>query len=288
MLENILNMFQEGIFWKDKDRRFLGANQMFLEYYGFDNVEQIIGKTDEDMGWHIDPEPFRKIEENILLTGKPYLDMSGECLVKGDLRKIRASKFPIKDGDEIIGLIGYFRDVTKEVAEKEKLFNLSYRDELTGLFNRRAYVEIIKQFETQYELTKQDFALYMIDLNDFKAINDTYGHEFGNLVLKATTNSIKNAVQETSVVFRYGGDEFVVVHKMRENESIDDLKFKLLQSIKAPKFIEGINVSVEASIGSEIYSRVHSIAQLTENADKQMYNMKAIKKKVVNDYPFAK
>ena len=288
MLENILNMFQEGIFWKDKDRRFLGANQMFLEYYGFDNVEQIIGKTDEDMGWHIDPEPFKKIEENILLTGKPYLDMSGECLVKGDLRKIRASKFPIKDGDEIIGLIGYFRDVTKEVAEKEKLFNLSYRDELTGLFNRRAYVEIIKQFETQYELIKQDFALYMIDLNDFKAINDTYGHEFGNLVLKAATSSIKNAVHETSVVFRYGGDEFVVVHKIRENESIDDLKFKLLQSIKAPKFIEGINVNIEASIGSEIYSRVHSISQLTENADKQMYNMKAIKKKVVNDYPFIK
>ena len=70
ILFNILALIPVGVFWKDKDRKFLGANQMFLDYYGFTSVEDILGKTDEDMGWHIDPEPYRSIELRVSNNGE--------------------------------------------------------------------------------------------------------------------------------------------------------------------------------------------------------------------------
>ena len=109
LLDNIMKLIPVGIFWKDKDRRFLGANQMFLDYYGLSSVDEIIGKNDEDMGWHINPEPFKKIELRVLNNGKSVLDVPGECIVKGKLRKIKASKCPIISDGKIVGsmLVGH-------------------------------------------------------------------------------------------------------------------------------------------------------------------------------------
>ena len=117
LLENFLNLIPAGVFWKDKDRRFLGANQMFLDYYGLGSVSELIGNTDEDMGWHIDPEPFKNDELIVISNGDSIKNVLGQCIVQGKIRKIRASKSPLYDNGEIIGLVGYFMDITDEVEE---------------------------------------------------------------------------------------------------------------------------------------------------------------------------
>lgn len=264
-----------GLFWKDKDRKFLGVNKIFLEYYGIESEEDIIGKTDEDMGWHINPEHFKSLEEKLLSDGTPIINVYGECIVKGDIRKIKASKYPIRnDKGEIIGLIGVFEDITKEAAERDKLFALSHRDELTDLFNRRAYGEISKKYEAEYKITGADFALYMIDLNDFKSINDTFGHEFGNAVLKSACESLKTVAKDNSVAFRYGGDEFVVLHQIKNIKQAEKLKDEIINAIKIPKIIEGIEINISVSIGYDIFSKEKDLSQLIESADKKMYEMK--------------
>ena len=91
LLNNLMTLIPAGIFWKDTDRRFLGANQMFLDYYDLKSVDEIIGKTDEDMGWHIDPKPFYDMEMRVL-SGEEIPEMLGDCIVKGDIRKIKAGK----------------------------------------------------------------------------------------------------------------------------------------------------------------------------------------------------
>ena len=121
LLDRILNTTQDMIFWKDKNRRFLGANQAFLDYYGFSSLSEVIGKNDEDMGWHPDPEPFRKDEEEVL-NGKSTFMVQGECVVRGQVRHIRASKGPVYDNGQIIGLVGSFIDVTDDF-EKNKQIN---------------------------------------------------------------------------------------------------------------------------------------------------------------------
>ena len=158
LLNNILTLIPVGVFWKDRDRRFLGANQMFLDYYGLESVDRIVGKTDEDMGWHIDPVPYRSIELRVIERGESIKDVPGQCIVQGRVRDIKASKCPLTVNGEVVGLIGYFVDITDELDEKGRLSFLSKTDELTGVFNRRAYSDIASKYENQYKKDKTDFA----------------------------------------------------------------------------------------------------------------------------------
>ena len=109
LLAGLLDVAERCFFWKDAQRRFLGANQAFLEYYGFSGLECILGKTDEDMGWHVHDDPFRE-DELAVLQGEEVRMRPGVCRRKGELRRILANKLPLRSGGRIVGLVGYFTD----------------------------------------------------------------------------------------------------------------------------------------------------------------------------------
>ena len=127
LLDKILETTQIGIFWKDKERRFLGANKAFLEYYGFPSESVIIGKTDEDMGWHEDDGPYKNDELWVLETGHSTHRVRGKCLSHGEMRDIVASKSPLIENGEIVGLVGSFEDVTEEYRQQQKIVELNDR-----------------------------------------------------------------------------------------------------------------------------------------------------------------
>ena len=274
LLENFLNLIPAGVFWKDKDRRFLGANQMFLDYYGLESISELIGNTDEDMGWHIDPEPFKRDELRVINNGDSIKNVPGQCIVQGKVRKIRASKSPLYDKGEIIGLVGYFVDITDEVEEKQRLSYLSQTDDLTGILNRRAYNDIVLQYEEQYKVNKTDFALYMIDLDDFKKVNDEFGHEYGNMAILAVAKALSMTAAENCVLFRYGGDEFVILHQFQSLDEVDAIKKRFLRAIDSPRKIDDAKIITKASIGYATYSETNSLLTLIELADRRMYEMK--------------
>ena len=122
-MDRILDTTQDCVFWKDKERRFVGVNKAFLNAYGLDSADSLIGKTDEDMGWHPDPEPFRQDELEVL-AGKSTHLVRGQCVIHGQTRDILASKSPLYDKGKIVGLVGSFIDITDQVEqdrENEKL-----------------------------------------------------------------------------------------------------------------------------------------------------------------------
>lgn len=110
LLKGILSNPDRKYFWKDNDRRFLGANQAFLDYYDFAGLEVILGKNDEDMGWHVDNDPFRNDELRVL-AGETIEGAHGICESKGQMRRIIANKRPLYSNGAIVGLVGYFEDV---------------------------------------------------------------------------------------------------------------------------------------------------------------------------------
>lgn len=114
LLHKILETTSTMIFWKDINRRFRGVNKAFLDYYGFASEEELIGKTDEDMGWHSDPDPFKNDELQVLHEGISTYRVHGRCIARGEQRDILASKSPIYDNGKIVGLVGAFEDVTDE------------------------------------------------------------------------------------------------------------------------------------------------------------------------------
>lgn len=149
LLNRILFTTQTCIFWKDTQRRFLGANKAFLDYYGFDGLEKILGKTDEDMGWHINPDPFKNDEIRVIQNGESTYRVHGTCIAKGKVRDIVASKSPLYMNGVIVGLVGSFEDVTSDYLQREEINKLN-----------QALVRSLKN-EEQANKAKADFMARM-------------------------------------------------------------------------------------------------------------------------------
>ncbi|MCR5389040.1 MAG: PAS domain-containing protein, partial [Lachnospiraceae bacterium] len=210
LFDSIINTSQDCVFWKDKDRRFLGVNQAFLDFYGFESADELIGKTDEDMGWHSDPEPFRQDERRVL-SGRSTYKVQGKCMVRGEERDIIASKSPLYNGDEIVGLVGSFVDITDvlrrgggqdnaqaaysmEKLRKYRFFD-SILDEisleeifdpLTGVLSRTYAVKFVQRLIDK----EVPFTFTIIDLDNFKYFNDSFGHSAGDKVLITVTEAL--------------------------------------------------------------------------------------------------
>jgi PAS domain S-box-containing protein len=148
LLDKILSTTQAAIFWKDADRRFRGANQAFLDYYGFQSQQEILGKTDEDMGWHTEPQAFMDDEMQILKEGKSTYRVHGKCLCRGEQRDIRASKAPLYTDGKIVGLVGSFEDVTKDIQLEKAIFDLNQKLE-DSLQNEQKAMAIRTDFFTR-------------------------------------------------------------------------------------------------------------------------------------------
>lgn len=231
LFDSIINTSHDCIFWKDKDRRFVGVNQAFLDYYGFDSADVLIGKNDEDMGWHTDPEPYKQDELRVL-AGQTTYKVQGKCIIRGEERDIIASKRPLYDGDEIIGLVGSFVDITDVVRSKNKndgsqvlytiddLRKYSYFDRLidgisleeildplTGVLNRSYSIKFVRSLIFE----KTPFTFTIIDLDNFKSINDTFGHAAGDKTLTQVTRGLAEYAKDCGLVGRFGGDELLLV-----------------------------------------------------------------------------
>ena len=148
LLQKILDTTQAAIFWKDAERRFIGVNKAFLEYYGFDSEEVLLGKNDEDMGWHSDPDPYKNDELRVL-QGESTTRVPGMCFCKGENRHIVASKSPLYENGKIVGLVGSFEDVTSEFMLRRDVVSLN------------AKLHMALQKERQANRAKSDFLLRM-------------------------------------------------------------------------------------------------------------------------------
>jgi len=125
LLTKIMDTTSLCIFWKDEERRFVGVNRAFLDFYGFPSQDVLIGKTDEDMGWHSDPDPFRNDEWRVLKQGESTTRVHGRCMVRGEEHDILASKSPIYENGKIIGLVGTFEDVTQDYRQRDVIRKLT-------------------------------------------------------------------------------------------------------------------------------------------------------------------
>jgi PAS domain S-box-containing protein len=109
LLSGLLSASELNIFWKDERRQFVGANKSFLDYFGFKSMEEIFGKTDEDLGWGIRNKSFRDDELRVLL-GEQMTAAEGVTIHDGELRNMSISRIPLFREGRVIGMVGYFKD----------------------------------------------------------------------------------------------------------------------------------------------------------------------------------
>ncbi len=183
--------------------------------------------------------------------------------------------------------IRYSLDLTFDRMKKEQdeLYKLSTQDSLSGLANRLSLLEKINWLISKGDRSKSEFAIIFLDLDNFKNINDSLGHEFGDEVLKIISSELLDIVRENDVVSRFGGDEFVVVLPDIEDETrVLNVAQRIKERLSVPIEHEHYKYSVTASIGITIYPRDGKDATtLLKNADMAMYRAKELGK---NNYHF--
>lgn len=293
---SIINTSHDCVFWKDKNRRFVGVNQAFLDYYGFDSIDVLLGKNDEDMGWHTDPEPFKQDELRVL-AGESTYKVQGKCIIRGEERDILASKQPLYDGNEIVGLVGSFVDITDVVRSKNKtdgsqvLYTLAelrkypyfdrlideisleeILDPLIGVLNRSFSIKFVRSLIT----TKTPFTFTIIDLDNFKSINDTFGHAAGDKTLTQVARGLAEFTKDCGLVGRFGGDELLLIDlkHITKEEKLDFFKnlYGNSKALRTDVYFENGSAFITGTSGAASFpSDAEDYSDLFGLIDKMLY-----------------
>ncbi len=214
------------------------------------------------------PQPAEKISIEYRITDE-----------HDDRRWIRERIFPVLNEDGKLDRVARLsEDITEKKHAEEELIYLAYHDQLTGLLNRKSFYERFEDLINQAQRYKAENkrALLFIDLDNFKDINDSLGHDAGDELLEKVAGKLKNTIRASDHIFRLGGDEFtVVLSKIEENTDAAIVARKILHAFSEPFHIESRTLYVGMSIGITIYPKDgDSVEMLIKNADTALYEAK--------------
>lgn len=251
------NPYATGLFKGKSSEGLSGKSIWDFVHSETDELDSDFIKVFRD-GKKIDPDPFV------------------QKLHKGDGTEFWAeiTAIPVVyDGKPVIQAI--IRDVTDKKKYDEFLEVMAYQDPLTGLINRRSFMNSLNRTFIEYKMRGGHFSLLYIDLDDFKSINDTYGHEIGDVLLMKFAARIKEAVRSTDVVGRIGGDEFIVLLRDTEEDVLNEMLKRIQKNIRRPYAIQDIEIHATSSMGAAIFpNHANSTKQLIRNADFALYQAK--------------
>ncbi len=401
LLLNIISTVPVRIFWKDRDLRYLGCNELFLQDADLAQIEDIIGKKDTDLVWAEHADELIQDDLQVMRTKSPivnrverqgnmyilvnkaplfdnehtiigvigsYIDITlqrrAELFLKENEQRFRelihslpnisiqgydkdrkviywnrqsevlygyseaealgrrleeliipqamkeqvvadvenwihnnrpipASELTLhkKDGSEVLVYSSHVMlrspekepeifcidiDLTQQKEAEQALERLANYDVLTQLPNRHFFLRHMRALINKAERNHSEFALFFIDLDDFKVINDTYGHDYGDGVLIEAAERLRTSLRDYDFVARYGGDEFTVTIEYEDgDEMIEKIAQKIINTLKEPIYINNTRLQIGSSVGISLYPRDTSRLQtLLKYADAAMYSAK--------------
>jgi diguanylate cyclase (GGDEF)-like protein/PAS domain S-box-containing protein len=245
--------------------------------YGYSKAE-VLGKPVCIL--HV-PEDTAHITEQVIAAVMAEGKWSGEVRMlhkDGHVGWIESMCVPIFDeNQQMIGALGINRDISHRVEEAQRLQHLAYHDHLTQVPNRCLLLEKLTQALANAERHSLSFCLLFIDINEFKAINDNYGHTIGDAVLVEFAKRLKQVIRASDTLARFGGDEFVVLlEHTSEITDIQSIAEHMFSLVSQPLCLGNISFRLSCSIGTAIYPQDGtSLDTLLAFADKAMYKNKS-------------
>jgi diguanylate cyclase (GGDEF)-like protein/PAS domain S-box-containing protein len=203
----------------------------------------------------------------------------------GEVRWIQDRGIPFQDeeGNWTI-YIGIIIDITDRKKTEAQIIHSANHDDLTGLPNRKCFGEHLNKAIKNAHLNNTQLAILFIDLDQFKMVNDTLGHNKGDQMIKQVGNRISSCVRSQDHVARQGGDEFIILIQHVKANDVDLIAERILRSLDLPFILEGNEIFITASIGISVYPQHGKDAEtLIKNADAAMYEVKDNGK---NDYSY--
>jgi len=288
-LSAVIGAIPDAIFLKDGEGRWLITNEPAKRLFQLQNIPWQ-GKTDRELA-DLRPE-FREIHETCVADDEKawragHMVVVEENMVRedGQLATFEIRKAPVfaKDGQRQ-GLVVISRDITERKAAEARIQRMALYDELTGLPNRHFLGIRMEEDMARAARHNRLLAVCMLDLDNFKPVNDTYGHEAGDEVLVVIGKRLPKILRKFDFVARLGGDEFVLlVENLADLDDLNKTLAKVENAITTPiRLSNGETIKVDVSIGVFLYplplgGNGESGDQLLRRADQALYESKAHK-----------
>ncbi|MFQ5441866.1 MAG: EAL domain-containing protein [Thermodesulfobacteriota bacterium] len=271
---------QEAIIMIDDDARISYWNPASQKIFGYTEKEAVGREIRKFILPRMHRKAFKEGFKKFKKTGKGTV--LGRTMVLSGIKK-DGTEFPVEISVSAVKMgrgwnsIGIIRDITDRKRFEEKIQEMSYHDSLTGLPNRRLFVDRLNQVLARGKRKKLMAAFLFLDLDRFKVINDTLGHSMGDELLKAVAGRLQECLRTSDTFARIGGDEFTVL--VQDINKVDDVRHvveKIFAIFNKPFEVAGSELFVTASMGISIYPEDgRDVETLFKNADTAMYRAKS-------------
>ena len=277
-VDNIIQNMTGGLVVVSPSGTIQTVNQVTLAMFGY-NEDELLGKMAATLLTPEDESLFSSSLINTLEKNGPMKDREITCLTKNGRR------FPAHfsgsamhhEAGSLEGIICVFNDITELKKAEHTLKKMAHYDALTGVANRNLFFEKLENSIREAQREERIFALLYLDLDKFKAINDSMGHEIGDLVLKTVASRLQEVVRTGDMVARMGGDEFtIILNALHSPADAEILAKKITKTIAAPVAANGFDCTLGVSIGISLFPKDGSHTEILVNkADYAMYLAKA-------------
>ena len=280
-MNSILNSAGEGIYGLNLLGEITFCNPVAASMLGYE-VNELIGQSQEQMFKHLklDRSPYSDQESPIYAALKEGTVQSitdeAFCRKNGSIFHVEYVSKPIKESNEIVGVVVTFKDITVRKQMEEKINYQAYYDSITNLPNRVLFKEKLNNAFLKSSSKKNTIAVLFLDLDRFKLINDTMGHSFGDLVLKFVAERLKGCIPTKDTLARQGGDEFIIlVEDVQDTHEITCLAESIIRDLDKPFYVLGHELFFTTSIGISLFpTDANDLETIIRNADTAMYQAK--------------
>lgn len=287
LLRSVIDAMPDLVMFKDKEGRYLGCNRAVEQFTGVKETA-ILGKQDMEV---FNGELAAYLQQNdrqVLQTQAPAHSEQSIVRADGERVLLDSLKAPVLgEGGELLGLLGISRDVTEHKENEAEIRKLAFYDTLTELPNRRYLMDRLGQSLKETAASGEHGAILFIDLDNFKTLNDTRGHDTGDQLLIKVAKRLQACVRAEDTVARLGGDEFLVMieglsaERAQAAQQTEAVAAKIRNALNRPYTFKrknhegGHEYRSTPSIGISIYQGVElSVEELLKQADMAMYQSK--------------
>jgi diguanylate cyclase (GGDEF)-like protein/PAS domain S-box-containing protein len=272
LLAKALNDSPDCVMITDVENKIVFVNTGFEQLTGY-KQDEVLGKEPSFL-WHAMPDTLPSNPNSAPADKITHFRLQEPNLQKdGSLFYVDQSIAHITDeAGKITHYVSFSKDSTDRLKRELALKDLASRDPLTGLLNRRSGEHLLKQYDDEKRQSKKSLCLIMIDIDNFKKINDTFGHAIGDQILISSSQLLKNKARNTDSFIRWGGEEFlIIVHDSRLKDALEFAE-RIRKSIE--QHTDQVVGRITASFGVAESSLDEGTASLLNRADKALYKAK--------------
>lgn len=271
---------QENIIITTNGREIESCNQAFMKFFEISSLNEFLFEFNSIKELFIKKDTYFYFDEikyrNQTWVSHVYENLNGKCTVcmtnlKGSNEKVFKITVNLLESKKDYYVVS-LNDITDVLEQTTKLKKIANYDSLTGIYNRKRFDELFEQTVINFSNNQLETSIIMFDIDNFKNINDTYGHTTGDKVIKSVANSAKSSIRKNDILARWGGEEFIIILQNSDKSIALNVAEKIRKEINETQIEKITNIS--CSFGVYQYQNDDTSNKILENVDKFLYDAK--------------